>query len=727
MALDAQYDLYVNSVLQLARTIVIKSNASIEAINSYVRIYHGDDAVSEDPTTWKYYMNICGIYHFTDEKMVITSLDNLEEITFSKEALAVNKATKRAYLYGTRNYQELVSRFPDQETLILGILYPADMTTAVAAEDGTILSYPSSLIEENEYSLQNKIQAWINAYKLRWSNNQYSLSDSHYLTAHLGIMYLHLVPAILNFRIEACKTNEAHSYHVRQYLLSRGLKDSDVDYLNLKQSLWLYRNIDKIRRNAGATETFDSLVEHIMTARNLPLSGFTARHDISNQLTDINPKLTFKRTDISGTYSANSKTFSDLDEFLEKEDGAARANSRLKEELRPLIELNLTHADSSILQTKLLESSVYDESDSGPYPLEETLLNQWLWLASNGIYSAIVTITNPRTGEKIPLWVKDAYVLMWYSYCQTLGIELETVPPMLASRVHLLPTPGIAEMRKMAPGRLVSNDLLTEIRNAMPISQALNSTDAFYNFCIEMHSAERYFRGITAYQEHKDTRAYVEGAINSLFSDNVCQLEPEGTLFSNWLIRKNVDTSKFTTDDYGSVYIAILKEATGTSLNNTKSLKNLQAAMVSIMETLSSYSVQYNIVINNSKIRSANWTAVRVGDIARRSSNHEQVPNHMVMPLETRSTIKETLEYNINNPNANDLIDSFVKSSVAGEVSDILSGSGGKLRFPIKALVSDITPDIGTDTVPGEEQFMALSEEQKATFKDIYGNTTYGA
>ena len=128
------YQLYIDSVFALAETVVIKSSYSAESINKFIAIKHGRETVSEYPHTWKYYLNISGNYHFSDEKMYITSLDTLEQIEFTKENLDLHRATYRGYLYGTRLYTELVTQYPLQESLILGILYPADIDKAIAVD-----------------------------------------------------------------------------------------------------------------------------------------------------------------------------------------------------------------------------------------------------------------------------------------------------------------------------------------------------------------------------------------------------------------------------------------------------------------------------------------------------------------------------------------------------------------------------------------------------------------
>ena len=114
---------YIDDNRKLAKTIVIKSSITAELINNDIRLKNNSYIIDElDMSSWKYYMNISGLYHPLDEPMVITSLDTLEEITFNKENLAIHTATAKAYQFDSRYYYSLVNKYPNQVQLILGIL-----------------------------------------------------------------------------------------------------------------------------------------------------------------------------------------------------------------------------------------------------------------------------------------------------------------------------------------------------------------------------------------------------------------------------------------------------------------------------------------------------------------------------------------------------------------------------------------------------------------------------
>lgn len=145
---SAYYRIFVSQVMTLAKTMVVKSEVAAETINRELQSF--GESLSSDPHTWKYYMNLAGLYHPTDTVMTVTSMDTLEEIEFTRDNLKIFRATASAYAYGSRYYRDLVARYPTQETLILGILNPIDINKALGAQDGDILYYDTTLVESQK-------------------------------------------------------------------------------------------------------------------------------------------------------------------------------------------------------------------------------------------------------------------------------------------------------------------------------------------------------------------------------------------------------------------------------------------------------------------------------------------------------------------------------------------------------------------------------------------------
>jgi hypothetical protein len=731
-----QYQVYLDSVLALARYIVVKSSATADAINTYISGVYGVDQVNDlDPTTWRYYMNLSGQYHFADTMMYVVSMDTLETIEFTVENLALHRATAKAYQFGQRDYLALVAQYPTQVTLINGILNPVDIDDAITAADGKILAYPSSLVEFNEYSLIDKLQRWIDGFKTRWVNLAYTVSDDMYTPFTLGIMYALLPQVILSLRLEACKTNEAHSFHVRQYLLSHGLLDLYLDQLTTKQSLELYRNINYLERNAGQSEIFEWLVDHIMTERNLPLAKYTMRHDVSKMPADLYPTITFTRDPVNLGYNLDSINEISLDEMLIKERPVARDNEKYEGDYEPKILEAMQNSLSNELPTKALESSMIDYTGSVKYPLSEILVNNWLWLSSLGYYNSAVQFTNPATGETVPLFAKDAFCLAWYALNASIGMTLDVIPPMFAQRVPRLPTPSVDAMAAVCDMSKVDRATLQEIHDLMPLikpSSTFLSTEAFYNLCQQIYTAANQQDGLVSYQEHMEVRGYVKNATSLLWSDNLCYVAEPGDNYSAWFAARNLDVAAFTQTEWGSLYAEIVAHATGQDLITTPSVANIQKAMIGMMEQLSSYSIQFMSTINDSTIVPGEWAAIRVGDARGHQANEMDATDLGVRALDQHPHFKNSLENQVTKytpiHDRHVSMANHVKLAIKNPWHEVSSNlqhtflNAGKVRFRMHDCDCAAPNPSQAIVVPGLCDWLNLPAGEQQKITDIWGN-----
>ncbi len=728
------YALYIEKVLALAATIVIKSADSAQAINAGIQAERGEDAVNSlDPSTWKYYRNLAGEYHFTDTQMTVTSMDTLEEITFTKDNLSVHRATARAYLYGNRKYEELVARYPEQVALINGILYPIDKQFAIDAPDGTILGYPANLVEANEYTLIERLQVWVDNFRARWWNPQYGVSDELYLPAFLGIMYLQIIPAILNLRLESCKTNEAHSYHVREYLGSHGMLDEFMDYLTTRQSLWLYRNIAYIERNSGQQNIFLWCVEHIMTERRLPLDRYVMRHDLEKQPEDLDPTLVFERESINMDYVSGNDPVILLDQLLAKEvpRSVARDNYIYVPEDRDVIDERMQTSLANLLPTKVLESTMVDYTGSTPYTLEDTLLNHWIYLASkSGYYTSYIRVTDAKTGELIPMTVKEAVVFMLYAMAKTVNVSPQFIPNAWARRVQRIPTPSVDELYSVVDHEVVPREVIEAAWQIQPIITPMISTEAFLQTGQAIFVAANQQRDLIAYQEEYRRRGYVAGAIERIYSSNECVVaDEEGQSFHEWFTLRNIKYQDYTTDEWSLMYLDVIKKATGLDLTNTQSLKSLQSAMVSLLRRLSSYNVQFLTEINQSALRVIDWPIMRVGDISAGVGSAFNWADLAVRVLNYFTRVASHIWVSVGRCGFTQIINSRLTGEINMQIPVRVRGDYGvdSRRYRMNGAGSmwmakpPIESDNSTVPLPGMELWEQLPDEAKLrSQRDIY-------
>lgn len=108
---NVEFKAYILNTIAFARTIVIKCE-SLATMDNRLMEQHYGIPIPADKAQWRYYLNLNGQYHETDEMMYVQSLDNGDNIEFTKANLDLHLATKRAYREGSYHYSRLVEKYP---------------------------------------------------------------------------------------------------------------------------------------------------------------------------------------------------------------------------------------------------------------------------------------------------------------------------------------------------------------------------------------------------------------------------------------------------------------------------------------------------------------------------------------------------------------------------------------------------------------------------------------
>lgn len=752
---DPHYGVYLEKVFTLAKTLVIKSEIVADLMNQKDQA-RGHSVNLHEPTTWRYYMNVCGQYHPLDEKdlggkIKIISMDTLEEIEFTTVNLRKHTTTRKEYQYGTRKYEELIANYPQYETLILGILYPADMNTAVAAKDGAILSYPPDLVEFNEYSFIADLQKWIDTYKLRWTNSQYQNSDAYYFMANLGVMYLNLVPAIITIRKRKCKTNEAHSYHVRQYLASHGFLDDYLDVLTTRQALRFYMNINYLERNIGKMDNFRWLIREVMTERRLPLAEYNMYHDTRNQIEEIYAKPVFKKRSLNNLEFITKEDDIDTFQLLDKEEPLASYNHQYRADNEFNILRKLQNSLSNQLRTKVLESRITDYSDAQVYRLSDTLLNLWLDWSDKGIYRAVVNFNNFKTGERISLYPKDAFYVFWYCYWRWMGVKLQYLPELLAERVPIYPIPNKDWLFKVVPidGSLglkekyaVEDEFADEIISLMPsLPSEIISHEEFFKIASDVNTAANLQYNLSTLEEEAHRRAYKDAMTHRLYADRI--IKPTSKViaynadkplaYDDYLRSLALTLPRMTKEDWKNAAFAILDEATGKDLQNQMSIRGLHAAMVRLMIQLSSYSVQYIKDVNEANILISGHASLRLTQPKEYGESFHVVPHGLRierMQEEGHSSLGDLLdEDNFTAPYFQHYGESgWTLDPTVDAYYESVPTSYYHVPIGIDAYYE--APDLGSNPrgdipIPGMDKLIGQPLHQQRQLKDVWGHDFY--
>ena len=611
--------IYRDDIVKLVASIVIKSEQTAQAINNGLLVQYGPDILDvNDPTTWKYYLNISGEYHSTDTRITIKSMDTLETIEFSKANLLEHRSTAKAYAFGTNPYKELINQYPNQEMVIRGILYPCDINEAINSKDGTILAYPPSLVEEHEYSLMTNLQTWVYGFLQRWNNVAYNISDELFHVGMLSVLYSCMVGEIFCLRKEACRTNEVHSYHLRNYLASHGI-EKYLNYLTREQALWLYRNVTYIERYAGHQGTFEWMVENLFTKRSLPLAAFNMQHDLSDMPEErLKPLVRFHKSNLNGISSEDSRDTFEFFEIFDKENALARDNAKYRDVYDEPAARAMENSKANQLKTKLLETSMVNTEGSEKFLLEEIRFYQWLYMGANGKYRAVIPFTSPVTGETAYLSAIDAFALYAYLYCAVQGIVMEEMPVVTAKRALRAPQASLSDIMSVATKR-VPQSFGQKMLDLLPTPVEIISIDLFSEYCRDLWLAANLQWHEVCKEDALDVRGMKHAVMTRCWCNQGIQLGSPGKTYASFFSDNNLDITAYSENELQLAHDSLLQTAVGVTKTDETSLVGIQRAMTEILGQLSSYAIQISRDINATAIRDAGQTAIR-------TDNFETIP-----------------------------------------------------------------------------------------------------
>lgn len=617
---------YLEANKTLVKTLVIKSEVSALRINKYLVLKHGAQAVIESqPETWKYYLNITGQYHGTDTPMRVTSLDTLEEILFSRDSLNRHTRTAEAYQYGSRYYYSLLAQYPDQEQLILGILYPTTLDRAIDAQDGEILAYPEYLVEEQEQTLIHELQAYVLRYLKRWNVRAFGVTETLYAASYHALLYLSLLPKLLNLRNKRTKTSEAHSFHVREHLSSKGKLDPYLPYMTKKQALWFYRNLQYLENHAGSTQTFNYLVQHVLTERQIPLADYTIRQ-LSGIDDNYRPEIRARRRPLNTEVNTSEVDYVGIDTLFTKENRLASGTTYFYENHSKSTILAFQNADSSVIQSKNIESNMVDYSDAVLDPLINVLMRTWVQLTQANLYEVVVLFKDPLTGEARSLYAKDALIYYLYVFYSSIGYPPQHIPDCLVTKGKRRKKPTVAQLLAVVDANLKLDAVAEDLYERHWDLERCTSSVMFHDQALALYNVSRYEWFLLCNTFDLERRGYIENMINQFYVVEQVSLT-DGLIvdYKAWLAAHSLPEYRYTHQQSQELLKELLESATGMITDDTRVLKNIQKAMMGLFTEMCSYTIQAIVEINDSQILPMAGPGLRLGNIRQSSQQDELI------------------------------------------------------------------------------------------------------
>lgn len=698
------YNLYISGIYEIAQTLLYKHDLTAQAVNKGV-IEKGYSVNYSDRSTWKYYLNMAGLYHQSDKDIIstinvngspymqikIASDTGAVDVDFTEallNPLTGNTTIANEYQYGGYLYNELLTRYPDHEELILGILNPVPLSVSLPAEDGDILycgGYKRTLIndslgvrvsftklkieglndkqliEDNEISIINDIESFIKNYLTRWHNPDYPPHHNLYCAVMTGIIASHIPSVIFNARLKRIHSSETHSFLMREYFESKGRLDKYTANLPLKQRLYLYRNLRSLSHSAASQESFNAIVNHIATPLRVPLAGYTLRHNLTQVPENILPEPVIRREVINFRQVGTGREAVDIHNLLRREIPIAKDNGYDIDNVELKIEEKVKISGNNRLPTKIVDSQMLDLSDSDVFPFARVIYDLWVYGVFTNTYTGVIYITNPATGDRISLTPKNALILAIFCYNKAYtGNDLVNIPNMTVS---MIPRSSIAQLFPNFP-LLPSSTTLNQSINSDYIDLSfcetmlgqpyevplMSSTDKFYREALKIHNEIKRRYVMCVKQLDAKARSRTEYGMSTLYWLNMPVVISNQT-YVDWFAQTGISVLGLNPESYVNISTEIVRQISGNRPNNSQLIKGIQDSVIGLLKHFSSYTTQFISSINNAStivtarrgIRGTNIKE-KMADKIRIRSNRS-VLRKVDFKAKDATTIPSTIQY----------------------------------------------------------------------------------
>lgn len=584
------YRTYMDETLALARSLVIKFDDQNVLMNK--RLAERGYAVSDNPTEWKYNLNLAGEYHPVDDTIYVISSDTQERIPFTQEMLLSHPRTRVDYTRGGRYYDGLIARHPNLKILINGITDPLPIATIVDAPNFSIMNWDSTLVAGNETRLISDLQIWVDQFMHRWYNNDFNSSDSYYSATIIVNLAAEIVNAIRNVRLKYAKTEHAAEFHIWSYLSDHyDLGDYRAN-LNQSQALWLYRNIKNIRNKVGRKDKLGELIENIMAPRGLAAEEMR-KFQTAEQLLDQGvrtPVFSFMEQDEKpSAFTADKKLTSD-EVIYETRDKGILNDLESSEDAVILEEGVSTDADTTA-PTGLIRA--YEDESIRTRSIELSLfkLTYWPYLADLGLYNPEALIEIPNNGD-LNMTSMNWFILLIYASQKCMGLTPDVIPEVGCWEVAPVVPFVKSDITHLIDESYWSNhDWIDRLFINQVDVTTITDAVSFDAFVEEVYETKFQQENIWESQDSPVLSGMIQNIAAATWCNHKVTFQNQaGMAYNDWLNANSINLLGLTERDWFDLCKNILEGILGIETGVAK-LTPDQTAMVAVMEKLTSYNL----------------------------------------------------------------------------------------------------------------------------------------
>lgn len=442
-------NVYQEEVFNFLKTVTIKFDP-MRGMLSDALLNNVDSTLNVDKVNY-YYQRLMGNYIPGDTEMYVNSIDTNTQILFNKENLYNHPRTAAIYKIPNIEYDTLCKKYPTQKDLIKSIVYPVkDISLLQNSSKIAYISGDTSLLQVNEVAeIESAIRRYCEVLEGRWWVKEYCYEEG-YPVAFYAMMW-QLLPLICFTRRMTCiKTYATHPNHIWEYLTSKGLADYR-DTLSIKQSLFLYRNMDYILANKGTADNLLVLSDNVLSDFSLTLFG---KHIYQQQITKEEECLRTPEVVSVPIVSYETSSFDVQNSF----ESISTINSRMYQKgIERINTISYTTAleeaygnvEEDRVPTKLVELKKDPVSTAYKNLYIQFIMETLIYRLSNNNMSFEISFVDPVVGTNMKMDVVDAFLILYYAIHRSSGTVPIYTPKFGAVRIpYKMKQPAVTDVAK---------------------------------------------------------------------------------------------------------------------------------------------------------------------------------------------------------------------------------------------------------------------------------------
>lgn len=388
---------HLQETLFLTNSLCIKLSDTALAINKGLN--YNNYEIPSDKRKWKYYLNLSGQKHESNQDVMITVMEKGTKEVLTKELLEEFSYTKMELQKQQDYYKQLLMEYPNEEMYIKGCIYPVDIDTAINAEDGTILNYNKSLVEPSELSLIPELEKHIKDFINRWKILEYGLVDELYIASFQAVLFASIPSKIVNIRLDKMNSNEAHSFHLKAFFDSKLRLWNDMFIFKNETKYWLYKHLPYLIKDIGKNETLQKIADKVFYPNFIGLGEYKLnrpdptlsadKNDLGRESYDIQEP-TVNIYPLNDSYEVDTDSVLTLDKIITDElnsivaftDRTLSDNYVLEQTKKDL--LGIHNVNLNIQNTKILDIKINRFFKNYGVDLFKTIMDYWAYILDMG-------------------------------------------------------------------------------------------------------------------------------------------------------------------------------------------------------------------------------------------------------------------------------------------------------------------------------------------------------